>query len=163
MAAMLFGDQRKTDDVDIVISADYRDVPKICAEFPASDWYCDELMIRDAVQNLRMCNIVHSQSRFKADLIAVDEDGFDASRFSRRLQIVQRGINVWVSSPEDIILKKLLSYREGQSDKHMRDIASIFKVSGDSLDRAYAEHWAMRLGVSDLWRLVTARASGHQS
>jgi predicted nucleotidyltransferase len=158
MAAMLFGEQRNTDDVDIVISADYRDVSKICAEFPESDWYCDELMIRDAVQNLRMCNIVHNKSKFKADLIAVDEDGFDASRFSRRIEVVQRGIKVWVAAPEDVILKKLVSYREGQSDKHMRDIASIFKVSSDSIDRAYAEHWAMRLGVSDLWRKALSSA-----
>ena len=61
-----------------------------------------------------------------------------------------------------MILKKLTYFREGRSDKHLRDIASIFKVSGELLDRAYAEHWAMRLGVSELWRYVVARAEGRE-
>lgn len=72
------------------------------------------------------------------------------------------GVPVWVAAPEDVILKKLVYFREGGSDKHLRDIASILKVSGSPLDRSYTEHWAMRLGVSELWRRVVASADGRE-
>lgn len=154
MASMIYGEQRTTDDVDVVLSVELKEVAGIVDAFAGDDWYCDRDMVRDAVANHRMCNVIHIPSGFKADLIVVDEDGFDASRFDRRRQIVQGRTPVWISAPEDVILKKLLSYQEGGSDKHLRDIAGMFKISGAMIDYAYAEHWALRLGVSKLWRYV---------
>ncbi len=42
-------------------------------------------------------------------------------------------------------------FREGESDKHLRDIASILKIMGDQLDMSYIAEWAARIGVSDVW------------
>lgn len=56
-----------------------------------------------------------------------------------------------VTSPKDVILKKLEYYREGKSEKHLRDIAGVLKISGDEIDRAYIETWASRLGVREIW------------
>jgi hypothetical protein len=64
------------------------------------------------------------------------------------------------SSPEDVILNKLVYYREGQSEKHLRDIASMLKIQGDKLDLAYTDHWAHRLDLTDEWRVVRNRAGG---
>lgn len=162
MASMIYGELRTTHGIDIVLSIGRRDVPLIVAAFPESDWYCDEPMIRDAIERLAMFNVVHHHSRFKVDFIVVDEDGFNASRFDRRRQIDLRGVKVWVSSPEDVILRKLMSFREGQSDKHLRDIASMFKVSGEQFDRPYLDHWALRLGVLELWNYIVARVEGRE-
>jgi hypothetical protein len=48
-------------------------------------------------------------------------------------------------------------FREGQSDKHLRDIAGVFKVSGDRIDRAYLEEWVSRLGLEEVWQEVLSR------
>jgi hypothetical protein len=52
-------------------------------------------------------------------------------------------------SPEDVILNKLLFYKEGGVDKHARDIAGVLRISGDSLDVNYLNTWAKQLGVED--------------
>ena len=60
-------------------------------------------------------------------------------------------------SPEDLILKKLWFYNMGQSDKHLRDIASMLKVSRERIDRAYIAEWAPKLSVKDIWDEVSKR------
>lgn len=50
-------------------------------------------------------------------------------------------------------------YREGHSDKHLRDIAGVFKISGDQIDRGYLEEWIARLGLEEVWSAVLNRLS----
>jgi hypothetical protein len=59
-----------------------------------------------------------------------------------------------VAAPEDVILGKLLYYREGGSEKHIRDITGIVKVSGQYLDRDYLARSAAQLGVADMWEAI---------
>ena len=48
-------------------------------------------------------------------------------------------------------------YREGGSEKHLRDIAGILKISGNTVDRNYISEWAQRLGLTDIWNAVQKR------
>ena len=48
-------------------------------------------------------------------------------------------------------------YREGGSDKHLRDIGGILKISGGGLDQAYVSGWATRLGLIGIWEQITRR------
>jgi hypothetical protein len=50
-----------------------------------------------------------------------------------------------------VILKKLEYYREGGSQKHLRDIAGVLRTT-EGLDRAYIERWADQLGVRAEWQ-----------
>lgn len=61
------------------------------------------------------------------------------------------------SSPEDAILRKMEFYREGGSDKHLRDIAGVLKANAGGIDTAYIEQWAATLDVTDVWRTILAR------
>jgi hypothetical protein len=45
--------------------------------------------------------------------------------------------------------------REGQADKHLRDIRGMLAVSGDQLDRAALEEWIQRRGLAAEWRMVS--------
>ena len=58
-----------------------------------------------------------------------------------------------------MILKKLEYYREGGSEKHLRDIAGVLKISGEQVDRAYIADWAKRLGLLDLWKELLTRVA----
>lgn len=53
-----------------------------------------------------------------------------------------------------MIIKKMEYYREGGSEKHLRDIAGVLKISGQAVDRAYIEDWAARLGLEEVWQTV---------
>jgi len=57
-----------------------------------------------------------------------------------------------IKSPEDSVLRKLLSYRagDGVSDKQWRDIVSILRVSRDQIDPTYLSNWSVRLACEDL-------------
>lgn len=50
-------------------------------------------------------------------------------------------------------------YREGQSQKHLRDIGGILRVQGGKLDRDYIADWATRLGVEDVWKQIELQES----
>lgn len=51
-----------------------------------------------------------------------------------------------------MILSKLEFYREGGSDKHLRDIRGMLAVSGDEIDRTLIEHAAGEAGLAKAWR-----------
>jgi hypothetical protein len=53
-----------------------------------------------------------------------------------------------------VIVRKLEYYREGGSQKHLRDIRSMLAISGEQLDRAALNEWIERLGLQTEWRVV---------
>ena len=80
--------------------------------------------------------------------------------FSRTRDLpVSADTEVSFASPEDVILKKLEYYREGGSDKHLRDIAGVVKIMGPDLDLGYIETWAERLELNELWTELRDRLS----
>ena len=44
------------------------------------------------------------------------------------------GEKFWLAPIEYIILRKLEYFREGESEKHLRDIAGILAISSDEID-----------------------------
>ena len=45
-------------------------------------------------------------------------------------------------------------YREGRSEKHLRDIVGILKVSADLIDFDYIARWARDLSLDEIWAAV---------
>jgi hypothetical protein len=64
------------------------------------------------------------------------------------------------ASPEDVIIKKMQYYREGGSEKHLRDIAGILKISGDKVDKNYIARWATLFGVDTIWQAILEELAG---
>jgi len=97
-------------------------------------------------------NIIHPGSGLKIDVIIPKEGPFDVGRFKRRKAVrAQDGMTIQYSFPEDIISSKLEFYREGGSEKHLRDIAGILKISGDELDDRYLTVTAHAKGLGEIW------------
>jgi hypothetical protein len=102
-------------------------------------------------------NAIHMRSGLKADLYLVrSNDELRLSAFQRR-QRVDYGPpigRVYVHSPEDLILYKLLYFSLRQQPKHSRDIAAILQAKGDQLEFDYIEGWAIRMGLTSLWKEI---------
>jgi hypothetical protein len=49
---------------------------------------------------------------------------------------------------------KMYYYREGGSEKHLRDISGILKISGPEVDKDYITLWAEKLDLMDIWNLI---------
>ena len=97
-------------------------------------------------------------SGLQIDAILGKGTPLDRSRFAgcRRIPIGPDAEAAF-ASPEDVILKRLEFYRNGGSEKHLRDVAGILKISGESLDRVHVAEWARNLGVEDIWETLTGR------
>jgi len=53
---------------------------------------------------------------------------------------------------------KLRYYREGGSEKHLRDITGML-VAQPKIDTTYIAEWAARFSIDDIWAAVAARAA----
>jgi hypothetical protein len=158
-ATIFFGEPRFTNDIDIVVDLPVEQIPALCAAFPAGEFYLSEEAVRRAVSRRGQFNVIHPTSGLKVDIMVPAESPFNRSRFARVTTVKPASdFSAIFSSPEDVILKKLEAYREGGSEKHLRDVAGVLKISGADLDRAYIVEWAERLGLTEIWEEILRRA-----
>jgi hypothetical protein len=158
VASMAYGEPRLTNDIDLVAGIQEEDIPGLLAAFPANAFYLSEQAIREGIQRQGQFNIIHPGSGLKVDVIIRKDTPFDRSRFvrARTLRPVE-SYEAAFASAEDVIIKKMEYYREGESDKHLRDITGILKVSGNEIDETYIVEWADRLGLRPIWDTIKRR------
>jgi hypothetical protein len=59
-----------------------------------------------------------------------------------------------LAPPEYVIIRKLEFFREGGSEKHLRDIRSMLTVSGDKIDHSALQEWISRRELQTPWSHV---------
>lgn len=159
-ATITFGEPRYTNDIDIVADLNASHADRLCGAFPAPGFYVSRTAVDEAIRHRRMFNIIHIPSGLKIDVSVMKRTDFDASRMSRVIPLSRGdGLVVRFSSPEDVILKKMEFYKEGGSDKHLRDIVGVLKICSSPIDYPYIESWAAKLDVLDIWRQIQERTN----
>ena len=157
-ATIFFGEPRFTNDIDIVVDLPVGRIPEFCAAFPGPEFYLSEETVQRAVSRRGQFNVIHPASGLKVDIMVPAESPFNRSRFARVTSVKPApDFSAIFSSPEDVILKKMEAYREGGSEKHLRDIAGVLKISGGALERTYIAEWADLLGVGEIWEEILRR------
>jgi len=155
VAAIYYGEPRFTNDIDIVVDLPEEYVPHLLEAFPQGEFYLSEDALRRAVRRRGMCNLIHVPSSLKVDIMVAEDSLFNRSRFERARRVKpDEQFEAFFSSAEDVILKKMDFFREGGSEKHLRDITGIMMVSGDELDHDYIESWADQMGLETIWRTI---------
>lgn len=159
-ASIAYGEPRFTNDIDIVVDLPANKVDAFCDAFPEDEFYLNRETVRTCVRDAFPFNLIHPASGLKIDFIVLTPSEYDRSRVerSRRLPVLS-GRDVCFASPEDVIIKKLAYYQEGESPKHLRDIGGILRVQGAKIDRDYITEWARQLGVEEIWRQVVDQVS----
>lgn len=157
IAEWTWGEPRATQDLDLVINLPVASINRLSKELEKRDMLVPAKIMLDTISEDRAdtpINAIHIHSGFKADLYPVrDGDELRQSAFQRR-QRVDYGPpigHVYIHSPEDLILYKLIYFGISQQSKHSRDIAAILRAKKNQLDFEYVEKWATRLGLSSLW------------
>jgi hypothetical protein len=161
VASIAYGEPRLTNDIDIVAEIDERQITKLKECFPEDEYYLDPDAILEAIKQRHQFNIIHPASGLKADVMISKSDAFDESRFARikRMRPLE-DTEANFASPEDVIIKKMEYYKEGSSEKHIRDIMGILKISGEIIDLVYISLWAKRLNLEDIWKPIQERLTG---
>jgi hypothetical protein len=151
VAASVYGEPRLTADIDVVLLLKPQDIPALRKAFPEADYYSppDETL-RESMESGGMFNLIHHPSQFKADIYVAAGDPLHAWALEHRRRIDIAGAGAWIAPPEYVILRKLQFFREGGSDKHLRDIRYI--LAATPLDRAFVETEVARRGLQEQWR-----------
>lgn len=156
VASSVYGEPRATNDVDVLIQLSPDDAARLSQAFPAGEFYVpppEIIAIELGRSSGGHINIIALETMAKADVYPLSPGETDW--FARRRRLVIEGRDVWFAIPEAVILHKLRFYREGGSDKHLRDIRGMLAVSGDEIDRAILESRIAELGLDDFWRRVS--------
>jgi hypothetical protein len=158
LASGLQGEPRATNDIDMVLELPESQIPALARQL-GPDFSVDEEGLKAAVRARRSDNLYFLPLLTKVDIFVRGPSPFDLSEMARRSRHeVEPGRFLWVKSVEDTVLRKLLWFRQGgeASERQWRDITSVLRVAGDSLDSAYLDEWAPQIGIEDL--LARARA-----
>jgi hypothetical protein len=166
VAAIFYGEPRLTHDVDFVVFLRDTDIEALPRLFPPADFYLPpaETIFAEAQREQRgHFNIIHIETGFKADLYLTGRDELNAWAFKLRRPAQLEGETVVLAPAEYVIVRKLEYYREGGSEKHLRDIRSMLSVSGDQLDRSALSEWIHRRGLQTEWRLASENPAEGES
>jgi len=158
IASMAYGEPRFTNDIDIVADIKPAQAEEFKSCFPENDFYLEVDSMKKALEHRQQFNIIHPSSGLKADVIISKKDDFDKARFGRIKKLnVSESKSANFASPEDVIIKKMEYFQTGESEKHLRDIASMLKISGQEIDRLYISAWAERLELTKIWEAIQKR------
>lgn len=163
VAAWAWGEPRATLDLDLVVDIPLDSVNELSNELGKRDMLVPADVILEAILEERSdipINAIHMHSGFKADLFPLrPDDELRQSAFQRRkrIDLGPKIGEIYLHSPEDLIIYKLWYYGLSRQTKHLRDITSIVFALGDELDYRYIEGWIDRKGLSTLWTELLER------
>jgi hypothetical protein len=157
-AAILYGQPRVTNDLDVVLSLDETGRAALLAAFPETEFYVPpETVIRaEQARNQRgHFNLIHHETGYKADIYLTGADPLHAWAMPlRRTMRWNDDMRIIVAPPEYVVLRKLEFYREGGSTKHPADIRAIRDITG--VDEALLAPWLERMNLVPLWQTLKA-------
>lgn len=155
VASSVYGIPRTTLDIDLVTSLNEVSIEKF-VERIKSNFFVDKEMILDAIKTNSSFNIIHLDSMIKVDLFILKKNRYSLTAFDRKriekLTLDDNSIEISICSSEDIILNKLIWFKEGNmtSERQWLDILGVLKIQFNSLDKDYLKFWAKELQIDDL-------------
>ncbi len=153
IASSAYGERRSTLDVDVVAVVGKQHAARFPSVFPETDFYCPPAKVietESARPERGHFNLIHHHSIYKADIYVATGTEFERWAFKNRRPLVVGETPVWLAPPEYVIVQKLEFYREGGSEKHLRDIRGMLAVT--EIDRALLEQEITERHLTDLWR-----------
>lgn len=157
MASMVYGEPRVTRDLDVVVYLPLEDVPRLLERFPRPDFYADLQTAREAARLHTQFNIIHAPSALKIDVyIAADPITRSQIKNARRLSS-PAGTMVNFSPPEELIIKKMEAFAQGDTDRHLRDVAGMLQSGREHIDVQRVADLAEEHGLSHIWTAVRQR------
>lgn len=155
VASSAFGISRTTQDIDIVSNIKIESVDTIF-EILKKEYFIDKEMILDAINTKTSFNLIHLETMLKLDIFILKNENYHLMTLSRaiedRLEQNEDSLRIFLSTPEDIILSKLIWYKMGDeiSERQWLDIRGVIKIQSKNLDLEYLMQWAKELKVFSL-------------
>jgi len=146
LAMSYYARPRMTRDIDVVVALD-ASAGAMIADALGKDYHADVTLLAEGFRLRRPCNVLHLPTVVKIDLIPRKDSEYRRLEFERRRKVDFAGVELWIVSPEDLVISKLEWARDSGSELQMRDVRHLLEVP---LDRAYLTEWAGRLDMAAL-------------
>jgi hypothetical protein len=157
IASSIYGEPRNTLDIDLVVLLESNQILQLPGLFPEEEFYlppADVISIESRREAHGHFNIIHHNTGLKADIyLSRNHPSLPwALQKIRRVETPSTPINL--APPEYVIIHKLEFFRDGGSQKHLRDIAGI--IEQQELDQQFLDHAITQLGLEPQWQAAQA-------
>lgn len=159
IAAIYYGEPRMTNDVDIVVILRREDVALLTSAFSLEEFYCPPPEVIESERRREQrghFNLIHHETGFKADIYPSGREPLHGWGFARAVEASIEGEKVSFAPPEYVMVRKLQYFREGGSQKHLRDISRMLVGLGENWDRTALESLIKANGLAAEWTLVSS-------
>lgn len=153
VASAFHGEPRATRDLDIVIDPGTETLAALVEGLLAAGFYVGRDAAFIALRERTQFNALGPDAT-KVDFILRKDRPFSREEFERRRPADLLGTPAFIASVEDMIIAKLEWSVPFDSDRQLRDVASMLAVSRDAVDRGYIDRWVRALGLEEAWRRV---------
>ena len=157
-ASAYHGAPRTTQDIDLVIAATADQLRTFVQLLSQDQYYVDLDAALEAGKHQSLFNVVDMATGWKIDLIIRKSRPFSEEEFRRRKLVNLQSSPLFVASAEDVIVSKLEWAKLAQSQRHIEDVAGIFKnamgFAGSRLSRE------VDFGVADRGGMERCSACG---
>ena len=152
VAAIVYGEPRLTNDVDIVVRLAPADARRLRTAYPTGEYYVPPVETLDEEASRGSgghFNVLHLPTAMRGDFYVAGDDELAAWGLERRRRIPLDAEEMWLAPIEYVIAMEL-------SERHLRDVARMLRISDSLVDRDAVRHWIVRLGLSAQWDAAVA-------
>jgi hypothetical protein len=136
---------RMTLDIDIIIELNAKNIDDFL-ELWGEDYYLNPDTVRQEHQRSGMFNVIDYGSGLKIVFIVRKNTEYRLHEFIRRKKEKIENFEVWMVSPEDLIISKLEWIQQLQSNKQMADISNLLSLP--QIDKDYIMVWCKKLNLN---------------
>lgn len=150
VAAIFYGEPRLTNDVDLILHIRADEVARLTSAFPQSEFYCppvEVILLEIAREQRGHFNLIDHATGFKADIYLAGQDELHAWGLDNISEVSLGEERIRLAPPEYVIVRKLQFFREGRSNKHLRDIHRMLQGLGPGWNRDRLHDWLQRCGL----------------
>ncbi len=151
----MYGVERSTQDVDIVLQLESRSINDLIHAL-GPDFYVDPQLGFETVTMTSRFIANHLNPLFKIELFMLSDDPHDRMRFERRRTLHIAGHAVDFPTSEDVIITKLRWSKGGRRTKDIDDVKNVLAVQQGKLDLTYIRHWCAQYEILDLFEKTLA-------
>jgi hypothetical protein len=136
---------RATKDIDFVVHLQPKDIDSLVNNFSGA-YYCSKDAVADAINRQSLFNIIDHASGYKADFVILKNNEYRLMEFERKRQTDFYGTPIYVVSPEDLLISKLIWIQEWQAAVQMEDIKNLSLLK--DLEQDYINYWVKKLKLN---------------
>jgi hypothetical protein len=157
IAAIIYGEPRLTNDIDVVVDLDVRTAHNLLSAFdPAAFYVPPREAVEEEIGRARggHFNVIHPETALKLDVYPAGAERLNTWGLANRRRMMVNEHTLWIAPPEYVVLLKLQYWHDGDSGKHATDIRAMLRTLAGDIDSTLIEREATSRGLSKEWDAV---------